>query len=82
MRVMQVITEITEVLGQVVAVLVVGDQVIREVLEPLVIRVMLGQAQPVGDQVIREVTAIAEPLELMAQRELMVMTPDLLHLVI
>ena len=79
---MQEITVITEILGQMVAVLLAGDQVIRVMLEPLVIRVMLGQAQPVGDQVIREVTAIAEPLELMAQRELMVTTPDLLHLVI
>ena len=82
MRVMQVITVITEMLGQVVAVLVVGDQVIRVMLEPLVIRVVLDQAQPMGDQVIREVMAIPEPLEPMAQRELMVTAPDLLHLVI
>tara|TARA_B100002019_G_C21194949_1_gene560873 strand:- start:699 stop:890 length:192 start_codon:yes stop_codon:yes gene_type:complete len=63
-------------------VLVAGDQVIREVLEPLVIREMLDQAQPVEDQVIREATEMPEPLELMAQRELMVIPPDPLHLVI
>ena len=65
-----------------VAVLVAGDQVIREMPEPLVIREMLGQAQPVEDQVIREATEMLEPLELMAQRELMVTLPDPLHLVI
>ena len=79
---MQELTVRTEMLGQVVSVLVAGDQVIRVMLEPLVIRVMLGQAQPVGDQVIREVMAIPEPLEPMAQRELMVIPPDPLHLVI
>mgnify|MGYP003132487739 CR=1 FL=1 len=78
---MQEITEITEMLGQVVAVLVAGDQVIREMLELLVIREMLDQAQPVEDQVIREVMAIPELLELMARRELMVIAPDPPHLV-
>lgn len=51
-------------------------------LEPLVIREMLDQAQPVEDQVIREVTEMLEPLELMAQRELMVIPPGPPHLVI
>ena len=79
---MWVITATLVVPETTVAVLVAGDQVIRVMPEPLVIRVMLGQAQPVEDQVIREVMAIPEPLELMAQRELMVIPPDPPHLVI